>query len=360
MSWEQTPLNRRTFVAATAGLAALSAPSILRASEREISVGTFGGLFQDAFDKHIYPEFTKATGIKVRSIALPNSPAWLVQIANAVRAGKAPADISMMAGVPISSGIRQGLFLPLDLGKMPNAAGVSDIFFDHGADKKTYGVGCTAWYLTLCTNTKAYPEAPQSWKALWDKENAGKIGLGTVLSDMFLLEMTAAAYFGGVKILDTPEGIDNTLAKLGELIPNVKLWWHDEGQFQQALNSGEVPMGQYFHDVTGLAAKEGFPVRSTFPVEGGIVQYGSWVVAKTTAMAEESQVFINFTSDPAIQALISRNVGTAPIVDRSKTDLTDAEFAAVSSDIPPIVPRYDIYLDQGQKLNQRWSTMIAG
>lgn len=360
MAWEQKQLNRRTFMAATAGLVALSAPSILRASEREISVGTFGGLFKDAFDQHVYPEFTRATGIKVRSIALPNSPAWLVQMANAVRAGKAPADVSMMAGVPIPNGIRQGLFMPLDLAKMPNVAGVSEIFLDRSADKQTYGVGCTAWYLTLCTNTKAYPEPPKSWKALWDKENAGKIGLGTTMSDMFLLEMAAAAFFGGSKVLDTAEGIDSVFGKLAELIPNVSLWWKDEGQFQQALNSGEVPMGQYFHDVTGLAAKEGFPVRSTFPDEGGIVQYGSWVVAKTTTMPEESQVFINFTSDPAIQALITRNVGTAPIVDRSKTDLTDAEFAAVSSDIAPIVPRYDIYLDQGQQLNQRWSTMIAG
>lgn len=359
MPWEQKQLNRRFFMGAAAGLVTMSAPSILRASEREISVGTFGGLFQDAFDQHVYPEFTKATGIKVRSIALPNSPAWLVQIANAVRAGKAPADVSMMAGVPIPSGIRQGLFMPLDLAKIPNASNVADIFFDRGADKQTYAIGCTAWYLTLCTNTQAYPEPPKSWKVLWDKENAGKIGLGTLLSDMFLLEMTAATFFGGPKILDTTEGIESVMSKLAELIPNVKLWWRDEGQFQQALNSGEVPMGEYFHDVTGLAAKQGFPVRSTFPVEGGIVQYGSWVVTKTTAMPEESQAFINFTSDPAIQALITRNVGTAPIVERSKTDLTDEEFAAVSSEIPPIAPRYDIYLDHGQEINQRWSTLIA-
>lgn len=360
MAYVQKELNRRAFIAAAAGAAVLSTPSILRASDREISVGTFGGLFKDAFDQHVYPEFTKATGIKVRSIALPNSPAWLVQIANAVRAGKAPADVSMMAGIPVPSGIRQGLFMPLDLAKMPNAANVADIFLDRGADGQAYAVGCTAWYLTLCTNTQAYPEPPKSWKVLWDKENAGRIGLGTLLGDMFLLEMTAATFFGGSKILDTPEGIESVLGKLAEMIPNVKLWWRDEGQFQQALNSGEVPMGEYFHDVTGLAAKEGFPVRSTFPVEGGIVQYGSWVVAKTTAVAEESQVFINFTSDPGTQALITRNVGTAPIVDRSKTNLTDEEFAGVSSDIAPIVPRYEVHLDHGQWISQRWSTMIAG
>ena len=354
-------LGRRTFIAgAAAGAGLLSMPAILRASERQISVGTFGGLFKDAFDKHVYPEFTRATGIKVKSIAVPSSPAWIVQIANAVRAGKSPADVSMMAGVPIVSGVRQNVFEALDLSKMPNAKNVSEIFLERDAAGKTYAVGCMAWFLTLCTNTDAFPEAPTSWKELWDPKNAGELGLGTVLSDLFLLEMTATTFFGGSDILSTREGIEKALDKLGELVPNVKLWYRDEGQFQQALNSGEVPMGQYFHDVATLAAKEGFPVRSTFPSEGAIVQYGSWVVAKNAPALEESQIFIDFTCDPTTQALISRNVGTAPIVDRKLTDLTDDEFAAVSSEIPPIAPRYDIYLDDGEWINQRWSTMIAG
>ena len=55
------------------------------------------------------------------------------------------------------------------------------------------------------------------------------------------------------------------------------LWYRDEAQFEQALKSGEIPMGQYYHDVTGLAAADGHPVRSTFPKEGGIQDSGSWV-----------------------------------------------------------------------------------
>ena len=59
--------------------------------------------------------------------------------------------------------------------------------------------------------------------------------------------------------------------KLAEVKPNVRLWYRDEAQFEQALKSGEIPMGQYYHDVTGLAAADGHPVRSTFPKEGGIL-----------------------------------------------------------------------------------------
>jgi putative spermidine/putrescine transport system substrate-binding protein len=34
--------------------------------------------------------------------------------------------------------------------------------------------------------------------------------------------------------------------------------------------------------------------------------------------------------------------------------------AAVSSDIAPIIPRYDLYMSRGDWLNQQWTEMIAG
>lgn len=359
----QASLNRRSFLAGTAAVAGagtLASPSLVRAAEREITVGTFGGYFKDAFDASVFPEFTKAAGIKVKSVAVPTSEIWLVQIANSARANKSPADVSLMAGTPITQGVRQNLFHPIDISKIPNAQHISEAFFERGADGQAYAVGCMAWYLTLCTNTETYPEAPKSWKALWDSKNAGNIGVVSLLTSSFLLEMTAVTYFGGTDILNTREGIETVFTKIAEMIPNVRLWYRDEGQFQQSLQSGEIPMGQYFHDVTLLAAQNGFPVRSTFPSEGGVIQFGSWVVPKSVTAVEEAREFINYTCDPAIQALLSRKVSTAPVVDRAKTDLTDAEFAAVSSDIPPIIPRYDIYLDHGEWINQRWTTMIAG
>ena len=45
-------------------------------------------------------------------------------------------------------------------------------------------------------------------------------------------------------------------------------------------------MGQYYHDVTGLAAADGQPVRSTFPKEGGIQDSGNWVLTKASKKVE--------------------------------------------------------------------------
>ena len=36
------------------------------------------------------------------------------------------------------------------------------------------------------------------------------------------------------------------------------------------------------------------------------------------------------------------------------------EFAAVASDIAPIIPRYDMYAEREDWVNQKWTEMIAG
>ena len=343
------------------GAVALSMPFVSRAWAADpLKVGTYGGYFQESFDKHIYPDFIKETGIEIESIAEPTGEAWLVQLETAARAGQAPADVSMMAQVPRLKGQKSKLWAPLDESKLPNAKNLPEHFVHRYKDGTICGLGAVSWYITLVTNTDKYPNAPTSWKALWDPDHKDSMGLLALASNSYLLEVTATTWFGGTQILDTEEGILKVMDKLAEVKPNVRLWYRDEGQFQQALETGEIPMGQYYHDVTGLAAAEGKPVRSTFPAEGGILDSGSWSVSKASKQVEQAEIFMDYMCQPAIQAKLSRNVGTAPTVDWKLTDLTDEEFGAVASRNDPILPRYDMYDTRGDWLNQKWSELIAG
>jgi putative spermidine/putrescine transport system substrate-binding protein len=329
-------------------------------AETTLKVGTYGGYFKDSFDKHIYPDFTKETGIKIESIAEPTGEAWLVQLDQAARAGKAPADVSMMAMGPMLRGQKRNLWTPLDLAKLPNHKNLLAPFVHRYPDGRVDGIGAVSWYITLVSNTNVFPQAPKSWAEMWAPDKKDRLGLLALATNSFLLEITATTFFGGTKILDTKEGIIKVLDKLAEIKPNVKLWYRDEGQFQQALQSGEIPMGQYYHDVAGLAAADGHPVRTTFPKEGGVMDSGVWAVTKASKKLEEAYTFMNYMSRPDIQAKMSRKVGTAPTVKRELTDLTDAEFSSVSSAIPPIIPRYDIYFElYGDWINTKWTEMVT-
>ncbi|MBB5275178.1 putative spermidine/putrescine transport system substrate-binding protein [Rhizobium rosettiformans] len=356
-----TSVSRRGVLAGSAAIAgALAMPSILRAQDKSIKIGVYGGYFKDSFDKNIFPEFTKATGIAVESIAEPTGEAWLVQLEQAAKAGQAPADLSMMSQVAMLKGQATELWAPIDMAKISNASGLIERFVNKYPDGRVAGVGAVAWYITLVTNTDVYKDAPTSWNALWDPANADKLGLLALVSNSFLLEVTAKTHFGGTNALDTEEGILKAFEKLAEVKPNVRLWYRDEAQFEQSLKSGEIPMGQYYHDVTGLAAADGQPVRSTFPQEGGIQDSGCWALSRASTKTEEAHIFIDYMCQPSIQATLSRKVGTAPTVKRELLDLTAEEFAAVSSDIEPITPRYDLYQTKSDWLNQKWTELIVG
>jgi putative spermidine/putrescine transport system substrate-binding protein len=362
MTAKSKSFGRRAFLAgsAAAGAVAATGPFIRKArAARSLKVGTYGGYFEESFVQHIYPDFTAATGIEVESVAQPTGETWLVQLRNAAKGGVAPADVSMMAGTSRLRGAASKLWMPLDEAALTNTKYMKDEFVYRYPDGRVYGVGAVSWYITLCSNTEVYAEAPTSWADIWDPKYKDSLGLLALSTNSYLLEVTAHTHFGGVEILQSKEGIQQVMEKLSEVKPNVRLWYKDEGTFQQALQDGEVPMGQYYHDVTGLAAAEGFPVRSTFPKEGGIVDSGGWVVSKASDKQEEAQVFMNYTSQPEIQAQLSRKVGTAPVVDRSHLDLTDEEFNAVSSDIPPIIPQYHIYMEWGDWISDQWTAMIT-
>jgi putative spermidine/putrescine transport system substrate-binding protein len=329
-------------------------------AENSLKVGVYGGYFKDSFDKHIFSDFTKDTGIKVESVAEPTGEAWLVQLEQAARAGMAPADVSMMAQGPMLRGQRNELWMPLDLKQIPNSKFLLNQHVHKYPDGRVDGIGAVSWYITLVSNTNVFKDAPTSWADMWQADKKNKLGLLALASNSFLLEITAKTFFGGYDVLNTKEGILKVLNKLAEIKPNVKLWYRDEGQFQQALQSGEIPMGQYYHDVAGLAAADGHPVRSTFPEEGGVLDSGSWAVSKASKMSKEAHTFINYMCQPQIQAKLSRKVGTAPTVRRDTTDLTDAEFSSVSSDIPPIIPRYDLYTGElSDWVNQKWTEMVT-
>jgi putative spermidine/putrescine transport system substrate-binding protein len=329
------------------------------AAEKSLKVGVYGGYFKDSFDKHIFPDFTKETGIKVESVAEPTGEAWLVQLEQAAKAGVAPADVNMMAQVAMLKGQKTNLWKPLDLNKIPNHKNLLPVFIHKYPDGKVDGIGAVSWYITLVSNTKAFPTAPASWGDMWAADKKDKLGLLALSSNSFLLEITATTFFGGTKVLDTQEGIQKVLDKLATLKPNVKLWYRDEAQFEQALKSGEIPMGQYYHDVATLASKD-HPVRSTFPKEGGVLDSGSWAITKACKKVEEAHIFINYMCRPDIQKKLSLKVGTSPTVKKELTGLSAEDFAAVSSEIKPIIPRYDLYTGKmSDWINQKWTDMIT-
>ena len=351
-------IKRRTLLkTGAASLAASSLAAPLIAQSRSVKVGSYGGYFENSFKEFVYPEFTTATGIAVESVTQPNSADWLVTMQQAATAGKVPTDISLYGRDTMIKASRiGGMLAPLDLSKMANTSNLDGYFIFEGPDGPQ-GVGAMSWFSAMVYNPNEV-ETPASWADYWDGEQfEASLGFNNIFNSG-LLDITSATFFDGEATMMSNEGVLAVIDKVRELKPNVALWWNAESQMEQSMKNGDVIGGQYYLDVANLMAADGFPIAATFPKEGNVQDYGSWCLSAGSEKVDEAAEFMNFSSQPAIQALMSRKIGTAPLVDKSATDLTDEEFAFVSGS-PSIKPAYEAYLDNETFIKESWDKMLA-
>ncbi len=340
-------------IAAAGGLHAVPAIS----ADRTLRIGTYGGYFEDSFKQHVYPAFTEATGIAVESVTQPNSTDWLVTMQQAMASGTTPTDLSLFARDTMIKASRiGGLLAPLDISKA-SSVGSLDEEFVFASEGDTLGVGAMSWFVSMVVNPDQV-EAPASWAEFWDTERfESSLGMSR-LYNSYLLDITAATFFDGAATMADKDGIVAVIEKLKELKPNVALWWSAESQMEQAMKNEDVIGGMYFHDVASLMAAEGFPLASVFPEEGNPQDYGSWCLSPLSEKSAEALEFIAFACEPSTQALMSRKIGTAPLMSREQAGLSEEEFAAVSG-TPAIVPAYESYLDNETFISEVWEQMLA-
>jgi putative spermidine/putrescine transport system substrate-binding protein len=345
------------------GTGATPSPTVIPTTGLEgtsITVSTYGGFFEENFAA-MYPAFTEETGIEVRSEEQPTSEVWVVQLKQAIDAGTAPpADVSMLSGVGIQRAINGDILARFDVSNLPNADNIAEGYIRTDDAGLVTGVGNVSWYITIVSNTERVPESPTSWSAFWDPEWENELALLRNPGNSFLLEITAETFFDGYEILETQDGIVEVLTKLAEVKPNVKLFYRDEAQAQQAFNTGEVSLGQFYHDITTFAASQGEPLRSVFPDEGAILDSGFWAVTKTTENLGGCVAFIDYFCRPEIQAELARTLGTTPTARQETMDLTAEEYEAVGGPGPDAAlrPKYEMYDELEDFIDQQWTEMI--
>ncbi|MEM9631862.1 MAG: extracellular solute-binding protein [Pseudomonadota bacterium] len=351
-------ITRRTLLktSAAAGLVALSAPAI--AQRRSLKVGAYGGYFEDSLKEHVYPKFTEATGITVESVTQPDSTSWLQTMSQALSAGNVPADVSMHTPVNIIKAERLGgILAPLDGSRISGLDNVKTDF-QHQSAAGLLGVGALSYYSSMVVNTDEVRELPASWSEFWDSSRfEASLGLPKNVNFKFL-DVVATTFLGGVDVLRTHDGITAAVEKAAEIHPNVALWYSAESQMEQALKNFDVVGGMYFHDVAGLMAADGHPIASHFPKEGCPIDFNSWTLSHGSEKSDEAHEFISFSSEPGTQAIMSRKIGTAPVVDAAMTDLSTTEVAAVAG-TPAIKSPYEVYLDDETFITETWDRMVA-
>ena len=359
--------GRRRFLRSTAAgagaatLAGLAGCTGVFDDSDTLTVAVYGGVFQEVMDEELFAPFEEEVDFGVESEAQPTSEEALTQYENAVGAGEAPVDVAIMAQSGVLQGLNSDLWHIWNGDEFENLQYISDDLVGE-TDDGVSSIGALSWYINLVQNTEVIEEPVDTWEALWNDEYEDTLGLLGYASNSFLLEVTAEVHFDGQDILENRDGILDVFEKLEEVKPQANFWYENEAEFQQRLRDGEVPAGMLYSDITRVMQDDGAPVQSNFVEEGSILDSGGWVTLASTDLVEEAQQFIDYASRPEVQDRVAENLYTSPTIDREHSELDDEVYEKIAGHGPEeaITPKYELYVEEEDWINERWEEFIIG
>lgn len=362
----QTSTDRRTFLKGGAATAFAGHSSFVNWQQQPsqgdpLKVGVYGGVFKDVLDNALINPFQEATDIPTTSQPQSVGDA-MIKLKRSVDAGKAPIDVLVVAPDARIRGQRLGTWLNYAPDSLSNLDNALDRLVSRTEDGQLIGVGAFGWFLNLTTNINVLDEPLDDWRVFWDETYEGQLSANRLPGDGFLLNIAAQTFdqFDGQETLKTKDGIKRVMQKVAEIKPQIQLWWTQEAQAQQPLKEGSIGATQMYNDVSLVMKENGAPVRTRFPKQGGILNFGSWTIVKTTKYPDAAKQFIDYALRPDVQGQITRNLYTAPTIQQSALDITEDLYEKVYGPGPEaaIQPYIEPYLEREKWISQQWKQMI--
>ena len=174
-------------------------------------------------------------------------------------------------------------------------------FPGHWADGKMYSMMLRGGHLGVSYNKNSVTEEEaQSYSCFWKPELEGKVGH----FDWHLPNLGMMSLYDG-----NGEGLwdlsDDQWAKVQETTMSLRKQvggFFDYGGTFNGLKNGEMQAMCGIGDwITGVLEKDGAPVASVIPKEGGIQFTESYSIGKGSEKAEEAKKFIQYMMSPAGQ-----------------------------------------------------------
>jgi putative spermidine/putrescine transport system substrate-binding protein len=293
--------GRREFIrrASAVTLASVAAPYVIaQRTDETLVVNSFGGEYQELFEKAVIQPFEKKLGVKV----VHDTTGTSAQDYAKIRASKgAPGfDVAAALSPPeVLLGSKEGLLEKITEKEVPNVR-----FTWEKARQSLPPTGAihTLQFDSLLWN-KDKVDKPQSWADYWqpDKRYGAKIK-GHVINynPANLLSVYAlihAAELGG----GSATNMDPAWALLKGQKPYVGVVVTASAEAAPHFESGEVWLSPYWSARAGYYISRGIPYGMTVPKEGVIANIDAASVpvgAKNKKLAYE---FINFMLEPATQ-----------------------------------------------------------
>lgn len=327
----------------------------LAAEARDLSIVSWGGVYQEAQEKVYFEPFRAKTGTKMTAESWDGG----VGVLRAkVQGGSSNWDVVQVESEELALGCEEGLFEKLDWTKI----GGKDAYLPAAVNE--CGVGAILYDFNLAYDGDKLKDGPKSWADFFDlMKFPGKRSLRQ--GPKTTLEI--ALMGDGVKpsevyeVLKTEAGVERAFKKL-ETIKDQIIFWKAGAQPPQLLASGEVAMTVAYNGrISAANAKD----KKNFKLVWNEALYtiDSWVILKGSTNLEAAYKFLDFVGKAEVQKELPTHIAYG-VPNKAANAMIDAKTL---SDLPTNganmtnVQRIDdqFWLENIDRLNERFNKWAA-
>jgi spermidine/putrescine-binding protein len=260
-----------------------------------------------------------------------------------------------------------GLAAPLDLSKLPSYSQLSERLRSLPLVRvqgNVYGVPFTWGPNPLLYDTKAFPNPPDSWAALWDPKLKGKISVWDELSTLYM----AAQVLG----YDKPDPshlynlsdleLENVKKKLLELKPNIRKIWTTGGELTNLFENHEVAAAMGWPLMTNQLRKVNFPIGETIPKENTTGWIDHLMITTASEHKELATQFLEYMIEAKTQKAVTDVTGYDPANPQAGQSMTAEQRKSLHLDnVDEYMKRIYFWqqVSRRDKYNEIWNEVKA-
>lgn len=265
------------------------------AAQADLSLLTWEGYADDSF---VLP-FTEATGCEVSTTYVGSGDEFVAKMASAASTYDLVSPGSDIALRLVDLGVIE----PVDMDRVPNAAGFSDAFQDPEwltRDGRAYGVPYTFGIIRVVATPETGLAPDSSLGAFLDPAMKGRVALWDDVESLYMV----ARSLGYEDVYDlTDEQLAATKARLSDAMGNVRKLWFSAGELDNLLQTGEVSLANAWETNLINAWAAGMDLVDITPPEGRGAWSDSWMISDGAGSNACVYQWLDYVSSPRAQAL---------------------------------------------------------
>ena len=326
-----------------------------RAQQRDLTVVSWGGAYQDAQREVYFRPFQTKTNTRL----LEESWDGGVGVLRAkIQSGANNWDVVQVESEELLLGCDEGLFEKMDWA----AIGGKDHYIPQAVGE--CGVGTILYSFVLAYDRNRTPNGPANWAEFFDtKKFPGKRGLrrGPKTTLEIALLADGAKPEEVYRLLGTEAGVDRAFRKLDSIRDSL-VWWERGAQPPQLLASGELAMAVAYNGrIDAANRQDGQNFAVSWP--GNLYTLDSWVIMKGTPNRDRALQFLNFAGQPGIQAELPPKIPYGVTAKGANDHIAPAVLANL-----PTTPEHmegalriddQFWLDNLDRLSQRFNNWLS-